>query len=132
MTSMTPLQQLRPVLREAIGVHAILERMGFPMEDIYMVCAPVVGTADGYHVVVLLVSKAQGREFRYDCGPIDMPAVTVDDEWPQIARAAYAAWNAAGQTERSLLFEHCEARKRAVSMVAAVVTAGIRPPGGEL
>jgi hypothetical protein len=124
----TPLQQLRPVLREAIGVHAIIERMGFSMSDIYMVCSRNPAS-DTWHVMVLL--KAQGQQFVYDCGPIDIADVAVDDEWPKIAGAAFAAWNGAGQPERDLLFEHCHARKDAVPMVAAIMAKGIMPPAGE-
>lgn len=120
----TALQQLRPVLREALGVHAILERMGFSMADIYMVCSrnPAVDT---WHVFVLL--KAQRRQFAADCGPFDF----VDEaDWRESAAAALAAWNGADQAERALLFEHCDARKSAVPMAASVMAAGIMPPAG--
>ncbi len=34
----TSLQQLQPVLREALGVQSIIGRMGFPAADLYLVC----------------------------------------------------------------------------------------------
>ncbi len=121
----TPFQQLHPLLREAIGVHSIIEKMGFSMADIYMQRAPNAISGD-IHVFVML--KTQGREFIYDCGPSDIS----EDAWQNVAKAAFRAWNAASQTERECLFEHCEARKDAVLMLSAIVAKGITPPGGEL
>ncbi len=78
----------------------------------------------------MVLLKAQGHEFVYDCGPIDIDAKA--EGWTAIASATYAAWNGAGQTEREWLFQHCEARKEAVMMVSAIVAKGITPPAGEL
>lgn len=114
-------RDLHPLIFQALGAHAVLGRMGFLPEEIFMGIQGNLACG-GPHLYVEL--RAQDRVFRYDVGHVHGDL----EEFQQKVLEGYKIWNESPQYERDYVFKHCGARRDAVVLLDALVNKGIMPP----
>ena len=117
-------RDLNPMIREALGVHAMFFQMGFTPDEVYM---GVQGHAICRKPHLFIVLRAQDKEFNYDVGHLDLEA-TSKEEWEEQIKKAYNVWNESSQYERDWVFNRCIVRKDTVMLLSSVVNKGIIPP----
>jgi hypothetical protein len=109
--------EIHPALREALGIHEGLRRLGYPAGDIF------VGLNDR---LVLVILKANGKDFTCEAGIMD--GVT-NEEFASAWAAAVTTWNdgslPTGDMER--IFKNSIAGSQSVTFLLALVQKGIYP-----
>lgn len=114
------------MLQEALGAHAVLDRMGFETEDLYM---GVQRQAQCRQPHLFVILRCQGQQFSYDVGHLPTEDVGVT-QWEDKVRQAYDVWNQSPQYERDYVFRRSFARRNAAALIEAVMRKGITPPAG--
>ena len=117
---MKRLDELPKPMREYCAMFMYLRALGFESEDIY------VGIYIGGIVQGLL--KAQGREFRFDCGQLPQRYLTESVAFETLYGETVEAMNAATDDERRALLDTTENGKQRLELLQALARKGFKIP----
>ena len=115
---------ISPTLRRFIGAHEAYRKAGFAADDIYCELAESLRAGGVLSCFALL--RAQGKEFRIECGPTGDPDA-FHAEHQRITQAVVDHEVSLEDLDR--IWQESEAHQHAGLFIAALVDKGILPPG---
>jgi len=126
------LEDIHPVLREALGIHEAFRKCGFPSEEIFVALNPpatFLSMFDPNYArrSILVILKTQDKEFSVNVGYIDLKLPEWEKTWTALCLAVIN--HEVTEEDLDVIWQSCMAFQDKVGFVTAISDKGIDIPG---